>query len=494
MSRYVLALDQGTTSSRALLFDRWGKVVAKTQREFAQMYPQPGLVEHDAMAIWATQLAVMGEVLAAAGAGPGDVAAVGITNQRETTVIWERATGRPIANAIVWQDRRTAPWCERLRAEGHEPLVMARTGLRLDPYFSATKVRWLLDHIAGAAAAAARGELAMGTIDSWLVWNLTGGAAHVTDASNASRTMLFDIHRGQWDDELLRLFGVPRSLLPEVVDSTGLALPIGQHLPAAGAPIAGIAGDQQAALFGQGCTQPGMAKNTYGTGCFLLLHTGTQAVTSRNRLLTTVAWRRRGVLEYALEGSVFTAGAVIQWLRDELQLVKTAQELDALAASVPDSAGVYLVPAFAGLGAPQWDPHARGAVFGLTRGSTRAHLCRAALEGIALQCEDLLDCMRKDSGLALRELRVDGGGARSDVLLQIQADLLGATVQRPLDVETTARGAALLAGESVGFFAPEVAAAVAGATFAPRALASAQDALRKGWRKALQRASGWAQD
>jgi glycerol kinase len=495
MSRFVVAADQGTTSSRAIVFDRKGRAVAKAQREFAQLYPRPGHVEHDPTAIWATQSAVLAEALAEAGAAPGDIAALGITNQRETTVVWERATGRPIANAIVWQDRRTADMCEQLRRDGHEPRLAERTGLRLDPYFSATKIRWLLDHVDGAAAAAARGELCFGTVDSWLVFQLTRGAVHATDASNASRTLLFDIRSGDWDDELLALFAVPRAMLPRVVDSQGVVGRIADGLPGAGAPIAGIAGDQQAALFGQLCDRPGLAKNTYGTGCFLLLCTGDRPVRSHNQLLTTVAWRRQGRLEYALEGAVFVGGAVVQWLRDELHLVQSAQEVDALAASVPDAGGAFLVPAFAGLGAPQWDPYARGALVGITRGTNRAHLCRAALEGIALQCQDLVDCMRRDSGLAFGELRVDGGGSRSDLLLQIQADLLHAPVVRPADVETTARGAAFLAGLATGFWKgrDELAATVGeGARFLPRGDAAAIAQLRAGWTKAVARAAGWA--
>jgi glycerol kinase len=493
--RFVLALDQGTTSSRALVYDSAGRIAASAQREFPQIYPRPGWVEHDAEAIWASQRDVAAAALASAHASAADLAGVGLTNQRETTVVWERDGGRPIHNAIVWQDRRTADACDRLRADGFEPEVAARTGLRLDPYFSATKLRWLLDHVDGAAAAAAAGKLCFGTIDSWLLFRLTNGRVHATDASNAARTLLFDIRTGTWSDELLRIFGVPRSMLPEVRDSSGAIAEIAPGLPAAGAQIAGVAGDQQAALFGQQCWTPGAAKNTYGTGCFLLQHVGTAPVASRNRLLTTVAWRIGGRLEYALEGAVFVGGAVVQWLRDGLQLVRTAAELDALAASVPDAGGVFLVPAFTGLGAPHWDPYARGALLGLTRGSSRAHVCRAALEAIALQCADLLDCMRQDSGLPLPELRVDGGASRSDVLLQIQADLLSVPVVRPADVETTARGAAYLAGLATGFW-PDREALTAlqerGATFAPRGDRAAAAALRAGWGRAVARARDWA--
>ncbi len=447
---YVLSLDQGTTSSRAILFAADGTVHAQAQREFRQIFPQPGWVEHDATEIWATQSGVMHEVLAKARIDAAAVAAIGITNQRETTVVWERATGKPIANAIVWQDRRTADLCEALRAQGHEGTFARKTGLVLDSYFSGTKLKWILDHVPGARARAERGELAFGTIDSWLVWNMTGGKVHCTDASNASRTLLFDIHKGEWDDELLRILTVPRPLLPQVVASSGV---VGETMLGGHAvPIAGIAGDQQAALFGQACTTPGLAKNTYGTGCFLLLNTGDQAVASRNHLVTTVAWQRNGRLDYALEGSVFIAGAVVQWLRDGLQIIRHARDIEALAASVPDNGGVYLVPAFAGLGAPHWDPHARGGIFGLSRGATRAHIARAALESIAFQSGELLAAMELDAGLSLSELRVDGGAAANDLLMQFQADLLGVPVVRPQVLETTALGAAYLAGLAVGFW------------------------------------------
>ncbi len=490
--RLVLALDQGTTSSRALVYDERGAVLAAAQREFPQLFPQPGWVEHDAEAIWATQRAVAEQALQQAHADNDDVAAVGIANQRETVVVWERATGRPIANAIVWQDRRTAAACDQLRRDGHEPRIARSTGLLLDPYFSATKLRWLLDHTPGARAAAERGALCCGTIDSWLLFRLTGGIVHATDASNAARTMLYDLRRGTWDDELLRLFAVPAAMLPEVRDSAGRFGVVAAGLPAAGAPIAGVAGDQQAALFGQFCHTAGLAKNTYGTGCFLLLHTGTVPVASPNRLLTTIAWRIGGVTEYALEGGVFVGGAVVQWLRDELRVVTDAAECDRLAQSVADSGGVFVVPAFAGLGAPHWDPHARGTVLGLTRGSNRAHLCRAALEGIALQVAELLDCMTDDSrqnggGVALTELRVDGGAARSSLLLQLQADLSGVPVVRPRDVETTARGAALLAGLGVGLWDRAGLAAMRdiGLRTEPGVGAAATARLRSGWRRAV---------
>lgn len=490
---YVLALDQGTTSSRAILYDRQCRVVGVAQREFAQIYPRPGEVEHDAQAIWDTQRDCAAKVLADARVKDGEVAAVGVTNQRETVVVWERATGRPIRNAIVWQDRRTAAACDAIRDAGKAELVSRKTGLVVDPYFTATKLKWILDATDGARAAAQRGELCAGTIDSWILFQLTKGAAHVTDASNASRTMLFDIHRGDWDDELLDLFSVPRVMLPEVRDSSGRVAAVAAGLPASGAPIAGIAGDQQAALFGQMCWEPGLAKNTYGTGCFLLLHTGARPVASANRLLSTVAWRIGGKLEYALEGAVFTGGAVVQWLRDELRLVASARECDELAQSVPDTGGVFLVPAFAGLGAPHWDPHARGALLGMTRGSTRAHVCRAALQGVALQVADLVACMEKDSGLGLRELRVDGGACRSDVMMQMQADLLGVPVARPLDVESTARGAAMLAGLGVGFYDRKALASAhqSGSRIAPCARREQLDAVRAGWKRAVAAAQAF---
>ncbi|MGZ7041342.1 MAG: glycerol kinase GlpK, partial [Thermoanaerobaculia bacterium] len=406
----VLALDQGTTSSRAILFDRAGTAIAVAQHEFRQIFPQPGWVEHDAQEIWHSQIAVTEEVIEKV---PGiSIAVIGITNQRETTVLWDRETGEPIANAIVWQDRRTAPMCDELRTAGHEPLFRERTGLLLDPYFSGTKIRWLLDHVDGARQKAKEGRLAFGTIDSGLVWNLTGGKVHVTDATNASRTLLFDIRRGAWDDELLDVLGIPRSILPLVRHSSEI---VGRT--ANGIPIAGIAGDQQAALFGQRCCVPGMAKNTYGTGCFIVMNTGDQPVISAHGLLSTIAWSVPDrAIQYAMEGSVFVAGAVVQWLRDQLGIIGSAAEIEALASAVPDTGGVLFVPAFTGLGAPHWDPYARGAILGITRGTTAAHLARAALESIALQTADVLEAMRADSGLALRELRVDGAASRNDLL------------------------------------------------------------------------------
>ncbi len=485
---FVLALDQGTTSSRAIVFDHAGTIRASAQQEFPQLFPQPGWVEHDATAIWATQSGVLHEALAKAGIGARDLAAIGITNQRETTVVWERATGRPIANAIVWQDRRTAPLCDALRAAGHAPLFAERTGLVLDAYFSGTKLKWILDNVSGARARAQRGELAFGTIDTWLIWQLTEGRVHCTDASNASRTLLFNIRTGAWDPELLRLLDIPPEVLPQVVASTGICAEA--SIDGIGVPIAGIAGDQQAALFGQGCVAPGLAKNTYGTGCFLLLNTGGVPVASRNNLLTTVAWQRDGRLTYALEGSVFIGGAVVQWLRDGLEIIRHASEIEALAASVPDNGGVYVVPAFAGLGAPHWDPYARGAMFGLTRGTTRGHIARASLESIAYQSADVLQAMEKDAGIALTELRVDGGAAANNLLMQFQADLLGVPVVRPRVLETTALGAAYLAGLATGFWSGTddiLANRQIDRVFEPAMSRARAAELTRGWQTAINR-------
>ncbi len=490
--RSILALDQGTTSSRAIVFDQGGAIRGAAQREFRQIFPQPGWVEHDPTEIWATQSGVMHEAIAKAGITARDVAAIGITNQRETTVVWERSSGRPIANAIVWQDRRTAGLCDEMRAAGIATLIAERTGLVLDAYFSGTKLKWLLDHVPGARTRAARGELAFGTIDTWLMFQLTGGRMHVTDPSNASRTLLFDIRRGQWDDELLRLFDIPDSVLPAIVASSGVcAEPLidGVHVP-----VGGIAGDQQAALFGQACLSPGLAKNTYGTGCFLLLNTGRNAVASRNNLLTTVAWKRGGVTDYALEGSVFIGGAVVQWLRDGLQIIRTAADVEALAASVPDSGGVFFAPAFAGLGAPHWDPYARGSMFGLTRGTTAAHIARAALESIAFQSADVLDAMQKDAGITLSELRVDGGATANNLLMQFQADVLGVPVVRPKVLETTALGAAYLAGLAVGYWKGDDDIAAnwqVDRRFEPQASRERIAELRGGWEKAVSRSKQW---
>lgn len=491
---YILSLDEGTTSARAIVFAADGSVAAVAQREFTQYFPQPGWVEHDPHEIWSTQMGVAVEALGRAGLQPRDVAAVGITNQRETTVLWDRASGRAIANAIVWQDRRTAGLCDQLRAAGAEALIQERTGLLIDAYFSASKIAWLLDHVPDARARAEAGQLAFGTVDSWLVWQLTSGRLHLTDATNASRTMLFNIHTGEWDDDLLRLFNIPRALLPQVRGSSEVYGEITTALGLEGLPLAGIAGDQQAALFGQMCTQPGLTKNTYGTGCFMLQHAGDRAIVSRHRLLTTVARKMGSRMEYALEGSVFTAGAVVQWLRDGLGLIATSSEVDTLAASVPDNGGVYLVPAFAGLGAPHWDPYARGVLVGLSRGATRAHLARAALEGIAFQVADLADAMSADTGTPVTELRVDGGACRSDLLMQFQADLLGVPVVRPAVTETTALGAAYLAGLAVGVWKNEEEIArqrVVERRFEPSAQSARVQSLRRRWNAAVERARGW---
>ncbi|HKH98828.1 MAG TPA: glycerol kinase GlpK [Candidatus Sulfotelmatobacter sp.] len=490
--RYVLALDQGTTSSRALLFDREGTVCSVAQQEFDQIFPQPGWVEHNPEQIASSQVAVALEALAKAGAQPRDIAAIGIANQRETTIVWNRETGQPVCNAIVWQDRRTADFCEQLRSQGYGPLIQQRTGLLIDSYFSASKISWILEHVPGARGLAEAGKLAFGTVDSWLVWKLTVGRVHVTDASNASRTMLFNIHTGAWDSELLDLFRVPVSMMPAVRSSSekyGDATVQGL----AGIPIAGIAGDQQAALFGQRCTQPGLTKNTYGTGCFMLQNTGRRAVPSSNRLVTTVAWKLGDATEYALEGSVFVGGAVVQWLRDGLGLIRSSGEVEALAKSVPDNGGVYFVPAFVGLGAPHWDSYARGSIFGLTRGSTAGHLARAAVESIAYQVADLLDAMQKDSGDAVLELRVDGGAAANDSLMQFQADILGVPVVRPAVTETTALGAAYLAGIAVGFWPGGISAAATGKDrrFEPQMPSSQAHALRNRWNEAVARSKNW---
>ncbi len=451
MSQYILALDQGTTSSRAILFDEAGSMLSIAQKEFTQIFPQSGWVEHDANEIWSSQAGVASEAIARQGIHAHKIAAIGITNQRETTIVWNRKTGLPIYNAIVWQDRRTAGFCDQLRAEGHVETFQKKTGLILDSYFSGTKIRWILDNVPGARAAAERGELAFGTVDSWLVWKLTGGL-HITDVTNASRTLLYNIRDGRWDDELLGILGVPRNMLPEVRSSSEIYGYTSEEAFGAKIPIAGIAGDQQAATFGQAALKRGMAKNTYGTGCFMILNTGEEFIPSKHKLLTTIAWKVNGRVDYALEGSVFIGGAVIQWLRDGLEFFRTSPEVEDLASSVTDSDGVFLVPAFVGLGAPYWDSYARGAMLGLTRNTTRAHIARAALESIAFQSADLLDAMRKDSGFPVSELRVDGGACKNNLLLQFQADLLGIPVVRPKITETTALGAAYLAGLAVGYW------------------------------------------
>ena len=491
----ILALDQGTTSSRAIVFDRGGNITAAAQQEFKQHYPRAGWVEHDAVEIWRTQRDVAIQALTQARLSPGDVAAIGITNQRETTVLWDRKTGQPVHNAIVWQDRRTAEFCDQLKAKGHVDLVQRKTGLVIDAYFSGSKLRWFLDNVPGARDRAKRGELAFGTIDTWLIYNLTGGALHVTDPSNASRTMLYNIQTNQWDDELLKLLDVPREVLPQVrASSEPLGTTKGDIL---GAPvtIAGIAGDQQAALFGQTCFSRGLAKNTYGTGCFMLMNVGNQAVPSKHRLLTTVAWSGVGSgTEYALEGSVFIGGAVVQWLRDGLGVIKSSADVEKLAATVQDNGGVYLVPAFAGLGAPHWDQYARGTISGITRGTTAAHFARAALEAIAYQVADILDVMQKDSGIQIKELRVDGGAAANNLLMQFQADLLGVPVVRPKVTETTALGAAYLAGLATGYWKGTKDVEQnwqIDRKFEPSMPRNKVDHQRGRWREALSRARDW---
>jgi glycerol kinase len=494
----ILALDQGTTSSRAILFDAHGSVLAVAQRELRQFYPHPGWVEHDAEEIWQSQIGVAAEVLASV--PDVEVIAIGITNQRETTIVWDRTTGKPIANAIVWQDRRTAEDCDALRAAGHEPLFRERTGLLLDPYFSGTKLRWLLQRTSNT-------NLAFGTVDAWLIWNLTHGRSHVTDVTNASRTLLFDIHRNTWDDELLAILDIPRALLPDVRCSSEIVATTAEGLPIpAGIPIAGIAGDQQAALFGQRCINAGMAKNTYGTGSFVVMNTGTNAITSSHGLLSTIAWKVRDQqTQYAVEGSIFVTGAAVQWLRDALGIIETAADIEPLAASVPDTNGVLFVPAFTGLGTPHWDAYARGTIVGLTRGATKAHLARATLESIALQTVDVLDAMRADSGIALTELRVDGGASTNDLLMQMQADFAGIPVIRARTSETTALGAAYLAGLATGFWKSEheidepwiarqgiARQGIADRTFTPNLNDDARAAKLTAWRRAVERAKDWS--
>ncbi|MEM1331424.1 MAG: glycerol kinase GlpK [Planctomycetota bacterium] len=491
---HVMALDQGTTSSRAMIFDDSGLVVASAQQEFRQLFPRPGWVEHDPEEIWSTQAAVMAETIERARVSSGDIRAIGITNQRETTVVWDRVTGEPLCNAIVWQDRRTASTCDRLRAAGAESTIRGRTGLVLDAYFSATKIAWILEQVEGARARAERGELAFGTIDTWLVYKLTGGDVHVTDVSNASRTMLFNIHSRDWDDELLKLFRIPRAMLPEVRSSSEVCGEVSVGLTGRGLPLAGIAGDQQAATMGQVCIQRGMAKNTYGTGCFLLMNTGAEARESRNGLLTTIAWERDGAPSYALEGGVFVGGAIVQWLRDGLGIIRDSADVEALARRVDDAGGVYLVPALAGLGAPHWDPYARGTIVGITRGTTSAHIARAALEGIAFEVADLVSAMEDDAGGPITELRVDGGASSNDLLMQLQADLLGVPVVRPTVIETTALGAAYLAGLAVGVWGSveEIAANWrVDRRFEPEMPETAARAMRDRWADAVERAKGW---
>jgi len=493
MPKYILALDQGTTSSRAILFDRDGKVRASANQEFKQYYPQPGWVEHDAEEIWESQLAVARKILAETKISPDDIAAIGITNQRETVVLWDRKTGKPVYHAIVWQCRRTAAMCDRIRAEGFDRSLREKTGLVTDAYFSGTKIAWLLENVSGARERAERGELACGTIDAWLIWKLTGGRRHVTDVSNASRTLLFNIHSLAWDQEILRYFRIPASILPEVKSSSEV---MGETALFGGKiPITGVAGDQQAALFGHQCWKRGNVKNTYGTGCFLLMNTGSEVPHSHSGLLATVAWQRDGATTYALEGSVFIAGAAMQWLRDELKIIKDAAESEAMAASVPDTGGVYFVPAFVGLGAPHWDAYARGTIVGLTRGSNRNHLVRAALESIAYQTRAVVDCMATDSGIRAEVLRVDGGAARNNFLCQFQADILGIPVERPASTESTALGAAYLAGLAAGFWKDEhelTPQLKVERRFEPLMPASRRHELYAGWQRAVERSKGWA--
>ncbi len=452
MEKFILAVDQGTTSSRAIIFDRKGSIKSVAQKEFRQIYPETGWVEHDPNEILASQTKVIADAISGGALNANSIAAIGITNQRETTIVWDRKTGKPIYNAIVWQDRRTSEFCSELKSKGFEPLINSKTGLLIDPYFSGTKIRWILENIEGAREKAENGELAFGTVDSWLIWNFTGGDKHITDISNASRTMLYNINTHQWDDELLNLLNIPKSLLPEVRSSSEIYCETKKELFGANIPIAGIAGDQQSALFGQMCIEPGMLKNTYGTGGFLMFNTGEKPIFSKNKLLTTIAWEIDGKVSYALEGSIFIAGAVVQWLRDELKIIKSAAEIEELANSVADNGGVYMVPAFAGLGAPHWDQYARGTIFGLTRGTQRGHIARAALESIAYQTYDVLMAMESDSGIKVKELRVDGGATANNLLMQFQSDVLGIPIVRPKISETTALGVAYLAGLATGYW------------------------------------------
>ena len=492
---YILALDQGTTSSRSLVVDKKGAIIGQAQKEFKQIFPQPGWVEHDANEIWSTQFGTMAEAMAQAGINTKQVSAIGITNQRETTVVWDKISGQPIYHAIVWQDRRTAAYCDELKAAGLAGLIQEKTGLIIDAYFSATKLKWILDHVPGARDKAVKGELAFGTIDSWLTWKLTNGDVHVTDVSNASRTMLFNIHSLQWDEELLRIFDIPPAILPVVKPSSKIYGVTGQIIPDSRIPVAGIAGDQQAALFGQLCTQPGMVKNTYGTGCFMLMNTGENAITSKNNLLTTIAWQINDKTEYALEGSVFIAGAVVQWLRDELKIIRKSSDVEKLAAQVKDTDGVYIVPAFAGLGAPHWNQYARGSIFGLTRGSSNAHIAKAALESIAYQTYDVLKAMEADSGIQIKELRVDGGATVNSALMQFQSDILNCKVVRPKITETTALGAAYLAGLAVGFWknVEEIQQQwQIDQSFAPAMDTDKRNQLVNGWQRAVKASIAWS--
>lgn len=495
MDQFILALDQGTTSSRAILFNHSGLPVATAQKEFTQIYPRPGWVEHDPEEIWSTQIGVATEVLAKAGLKSTDIAGIGITNQRETTIVWDRVTGKPVYNAIVWQDRRTAEFCDKLKSEKTDRTILNKTGLIVDAYFSATKVRWILENVKGARQLAEKGQLAFGTVDSWLIWNLTRGRLHITDVSNASRTMLYNIHTLEWDKELLKIFDVPESMLPDVRSSSEVyGHTVGQF--STEIPVAGIAGDQQAALFGQMCIEPGMVKNTYGTGCFMMMNIGSKPIESKSRLLTTIAWKIGNETRYALEGSIFIAGAVVQWLRDGLGIIAKSDDVEALAAQVNDCDGVYFVPAFAGLGAPYWNQHARGTIVGITRGSTSAHIARAALDSIAFQTLEVLQAMEKDSGIEIKELRVDGGATVNNNLMQFQSDLLQASVIRPKITETTALGAAYLAGLAVSYWKnmDEIAKQwQIDRTFVPVMATGKTESLVKGWKRAVRAAEAWAE-
>ena len=497
MQQYILSFDQGTTSSRAIIFDQKGSIVSLAQKEFTQIFPKPGWVEHDANEIWSTQFGVAAEAISKAGLSAENIAAIGITNQRETTVVWDRNTGIPVYNAIVWQDRRTAVFCDELKTAGTDKLIQQKTGLIVDAYFSATKIKWILDNVAGAREKANNGQLCFGTIDTWLIFNLTKGKVHVTDVSNASRTMLCNIHTLQWDGELQEIFGIPGNMLPEIRSSSEVYGHTQNILSAHNIPIAGIAGDQQSALFGQMCTQPGMVKNTYGTGCFMLMNTGEKPVASTNNLLTTGAWKVNGITHYALEGSVFIAGAVIQWLRDSLGIIKTSAEVEILAAKVKDSEGVYVVPAFAGLGAPHWNQHARGIITGLTRGSNASHIARAALDSIAYQTMDVLKAMEADAGISIKELRVDGGATINSMLMQFQSDIMNTTVIKPVITETTALGAAYLAGLAVGFW-PNMEAIQHQWQVDKKFTATMQEEernkLTRQWQRSVKTAKAWADD
>jgi glycerol kinase len=494
--KYILSLDQGTTSSRAIIFDNQGAIVAVAQKEFKQIYPQPGWVEHDPVEIWSTQASVAAEAIIKAGLDGGRIAAIGITNQRETTIVWDRETGKPVHNAIVWQDRRTSATCDELKQKGYGPLVQEKTGLVIDAYFSGTKIKWILDNVPGAREKADKGQLAFGTVDTWLIWNFSKGKLHVTDVTNASRTMLYNIHTLQWDQELLQLLDIPASMLPEVKSSSEVYGHTEATLTPFNIPIAGIAGDQQAALFGQMCTTPGMVKNTYGTGCFMVLNTGSKAIPSRNNLLTTIAWQINGETTYALEGGIFIGGAVVQWLRDGLGIIRHSADVEKLATSVDSSDGVYLVPAFAGLGAPYWNQYARGTMVGITRGTTAAHIARAALESIALQTMDVLQAMEADAGMNIQELRVDGGATANNHLMQFQADILDTKVVRPRITETTALGAAYLAGLAVGFWDSIDSISrqwQVDKTFSPAMDTGKRNNLTKGWQRAIKAAQAWTE-